>query len=423
MKSFNMPGNFRFTLQKSVFMFFFLFYSKSVSSFSTMLLQPKLPPIVFVHGMKGCHLIKRPQINAYKIQTRNSPEKVWLDPSMLANIRNPELSLPLEWSGETQHFDDVIAGEAIDYIKLQVTSQKTINLASVYGPFLDKARTSGRDVFIFTWDWRRDLHEATILLEKFLESVLQESNGLPIQIVAHSMGGLLTLPIINRKPTLFAGVFFAGVPFGTGINYLQDIHAGNTVGLNRNLLPPHVLTTFSSHWLFFPENPLESDVVDAYGRTVPINFYDVNEWENLGLGIFNSKLYPDVDRKSHRNHLSKALQRAQMFRRLLVCNNEIECPPITIISGNQHKVVNQVLVKNEGPSSLEYKWDFRNGRAVPSDGRIDFDKSLPPNGIPYDLIASKATHVNLLNDNIPFLWSKIEAQAYQSLKNKNTLVF
>mmetsp|Transcript_35934 Transcript_35934/g.47422 ORF Transcript_35934/g.47422 Transcript_35934/m.47422 type:complete len:414 (-) Transcript_35934:88-1329(-) len=376
----------------------------------------KKPPLVLIHGMKGSHLQKRKAEDSQR-----DLERAWLTTPGLLSLETPELSLPLDWSGNTQLCDDLEVGSTIDSVKIRLTKNLKLDLVPIYGPFMQQALLSDRDFFTFEWDWRRDLGEATVLLEDFLMKLSAKYDGQSVQVVAHSMGGLITLPIVNKKPELFAGIIFAGVPFGTGINYLTDIHTGYTAGFNKRMFAPHVLATFASHWIFFPENSKESDIVDVgTGEMLPFDFYTVQDWEKYSLGIFNPSQYPTVDKERYRNHLQNALNRAKLFRRKLVCKPDLKYPPIAVVSGNQHATVNQVLVSRDGSNNLS--WDFLNGRAVEGDGRIDFAKSFPPEGIPYEAIASSAKHVNLLNEDISDLWQVIEDQAKITTERKVLIV-
>ena len=44
------------------------------------------------------------------------------------------------------------------------------------------------------------------------------------------------------------------------------------------------------------------------------------------------------------------------------------------------------------------KWTFEIKTEIGGDGAVDHRGSLPPEGIPYKLYQSTATHVSLLND-------------------------
>ena len=49
----------------------------------------------------------------------------------------------------------------------------------------------------------------------------------PVQIVAHSLGGLMTFAAMRDHPEKYSpGAVVVGVPFGTGIQYFQDLHKG-----------------------------------------------------------------------------------------------------------------------------------------------------------------------------------------------------
>jgi alpha-beta hydrolase superfamily lysophospholipase len=49
----------------------------------------------------------------------------------------------------------------------------------------------------------------------------------PVQIIAHSLGGLMTFAAMRDHPEKYSpGAVVVGVPFGTGIQYFQDLHKG-----------------------------------------------------------------------------------------------------------------------------------------------------------------------------------------------------
>lgn len=48
-----------------------------------------------------------------------------------------------------------------------------------------------------------------------------------MQIVAHSLGGLMAFAAMREHPEKYSpGAVVVGVPFGTGIQYFQDLHKG-----------------------------------------------------------------------------------------------------------------------------------------------------------------------------------------------------
>lgn len=63
------------------------------------------PPIVFIHGIKGCSL-------------RRGRKQVYLTVSQLLSLDTPDLSLPIEWDDKTnrQGTDGVTPGEPLENV-------------------------------------------------------------------------------------------------------------------------------------------------------------------------------------------------------------------------------------------------------------------------------------------------------------------
>jgi hypothetical protein len=121
-----------------------------------------------------------------------------------------------------------------------------------------------RPTAVFSYDWRRPLPELCADLHEFCETTFP---GQPVQILAHSLGGLMTFAAMRAHPEKYApGAVVAGVPFETGIQYLQDLHKGYYTELDRcRQFTPEVQFTMSSHWSFFPisKKRLEDRFVDV----------------------------------------------------------------------------------------------------------------------------------------------------------------
>jgi hypothetical protein len=124
-----------------------------------------------------------------------------------------------------------------------------------------------RPTAIFSYDWRRPLPELCTELNEFCE---EKFPGQPVQILAHSLGGLMTFAAMRANPEKYApGAVVAGVPFETGIQYLQDLHKGYYTELDRcRQFTPDKQFSMSSHWSFFPVNKerLEDRFIDVTER-------------------------------------------------------------------------------------------------------------------------------------------------------------
>jgi hypothetical protein len=290
------------------------------------------------------------------------------------------------------------------------------------------------------------------------------------------------------------GAVMVGVPFGTGMQYLQDLHKGyfTELGTCRQFLPPTQFT-FSSHWSFFPTSTNEigdlfvdvteedQDTIEfeadlstigkktnrteisssirrpaTPGKRIPIDFYSPDEWEKHEIGIFdpyykNNHIIDDNTISEYKQHMKIQMDDAKRWRNTILAplvgnnttssnknKNTHNMPPIIICSTNTIPTVNQILrrrrrtttprtgsgknkVSDYFPGSLLslmekkeqikekelddaasqeedqqkdccWEYDYGSGQSVPGDGRIDYDKSFPPNGVKYKTVDITSLH-------------------------------
>ena len=264
----------------------------------------------------------------------------------------------------------------------------------VYAPFLDWASASGRVFRPFTYDWRRDNQENADEFVKFLEKVSAENGGARVQVAAHSMGGLIAFVVLNRRPDLFHSVLFAGVPFGSSISFLEDMHSGTSNGFNKRILNPQVLFTFVSPYSLFPADPKESGLADVHGNRIVHDWFSVDDWARQKLGIFAISGSGGVTAEQ-REHLRKALNRARQFRSWLAFKKSVPYPPIAVLASDARPTLLTVI--RNGPRSVR-GWDFITAPKKPGDERVDFERAITPAGVPHSVFKSSRAHEDLLND-------------------------
>ena len=334
--------------------------------------QSLFPPLVFVHGFKG------------SVLSDSKGGVRWITWQQAFGLSASDLSLPLHRNGEVQQRDELVARVPLRAVAWQ----------DVYARFLNWASTSGQVFRAFAYDWRRDNLENTAEFIKFLEKVSRENGGARIQVVAHSMGGLITFVALNRHCDLFHSVLLAGVPFGHTISFLEDMHAGTATGLNWRILSPQVLFTFGSMYCFFPWNTPASGLVEQNGDRIAHDWYSADDWERHKLGLF-ATIEPDSVTGEQRSHLRKALARAREFRSLLVCRKDgsFHYPPIAVLASDAHPTLSRVV--KGGPRAAG--WDFQEASKEPGDGRVIFTGAMPPQGVPYAVYKTARQHGDLLN--------------------------
>eukprot|EP00956_Cyclotella_meneghiniana_P031052 scaffold80420_cov49-Cyclotella_meneghiniana.AAC.6 len=318
-----------------------------------------------------------------------------------------------------------------------------------------------RPTAVFSYDWRRSLPELCTDLHDFCETTFP---GQPVQILAHSMGGLMAFAAMRSHPEKYdPGAVVVGVPFETGIQYLQDLHKGYYTELDRcRQFIPESQFTMSSHWSFFPisKKRLEDRFVDVSkqfsndppsdyqvqvkfdadvsgigkptstlqptveGENAYFNFYDPNEWEMHQLGVFGPEYDDKIDdsqRKAYKQHMQIQMTAAKEWRAKVLGECESEdngkktdrddtmanvsnFPPFVACASDKVPTVNQILRrKRQLPTTLNHtggnksvlnKWeyDYINGRSVPGDGRIDYDKAFPPSFIAHKKVTLDSAH-------------------------------
>ncbi len=237
---------------------------------------------------------------------------------------------------------------------------------------------------------------------EFLDGVSRRFGGQKVQIVGHSMGGLIGFVALKRRPDLVHSVLFAGVPFGPLTGFLEDMHAGTAVGLNRRILSPEVLFTFVSPYCLFSLTPTKSDLEDENGNTIVHNWYAEADWERHKLGIFGM-LEPAEITDEQRLHLRTALARAKEFRSLFVRSNEnsFKYPPIAVLASDSRETLSTIV--KGGPRAVR-GWDFGEAPKELGDGRVPFRRALPPKGVPYEVYKTAREHGDLLNDIYVVSW-------------------
>lgn len=324
-------------------------------------------PLVFIHGIKGSRLV----------DSRGNTR--WLSGWQALGLSSPELGLPLAWEGDAQKTDGVTAAGILDRVVVVpwIAEQK------IYSPWLRAARGLA-PLLEFSYDWRRDNLENVQRFETFLRGI-----GRPARVVAHSMGGLVTLALLNRHPELFSSVVFAGVPFKGGIGFLPDLHSGTANGLNRRILSQEILASFPSVYCLFPER--SDSLMTSNGWPLPTEFFKATQWQERRIGQFRAG---HVAETKFVGFFQKALDRAHAFRRELVAK-DIKYPPILVVNGRSFPTLSQAI--ENGPKSVA-GWDFESAPKVPGDGRVQETHSTPPAPIPFELFQSTAEHSELLSD-------------------------
>ncbi|GAA5901425.1 hypothetical protein JCM5296_003006 [Sporobolomyces johnsonii] len=217
-------------------------------------------------------------------------KRLWIPLKVGFGIRKADLRLGLEDEDELRSTETVIPGRMLMQIggvidlgkrlkdKLKSVAASSAATPSSPFPFTSSFSAPPPDperpplrFHSFGYDWRRSLHLSSAELLAFLQKLKEESakrgegkdgKGLGATVIAHSMGGLVTLHAlaIAPDPTVFRGIVFAGTPFQGCVNILGPL--GQDQGLKRNpeVGSPRVVFSWRSSFYFLPRPPYHSSL-------------------------------------------------------------------------------------------------------------------------------------------------------------------
>lgn len=323
----------------------------------------KKPPLILVPGLKNCKLM----------DTRTGKTK-WVHAKHVIGLESSDIRLPMRLENETQQARDKLTPQSlVDHV----------GMADFFGKFLEYART--RDFHSYLYDWRRDILETASDFVDFVRKVHKQTKQ-KVQIVAFSMGGIITYLSMPEISGIVQSVLFVGVPFGTGVGYLKDMHKGCRVGLNASLLTPEVLFTFPSNYLWVPRD--KSGLVDERGRPISMDWHSADAWIKHRMSVFqHAKNRKDPRLKAF---LQWCLDRSLLVRQLM-SSIKLDKPPRFGIMATIHlPTPDEVMKTKDG-------FEFHDVKHVMGDGRIptDYRIKIP---YPYKFYLSTKSHGEMMTD-------------------------
>lgn len=196
---------------------------------------------------------------------------------------------------------------------------------TIYGKFINALKkyiSLDHELIFFHYDWRQDLMITIAQLKVLIERIIQENSG-PIDIICHSMGGLITSYILQTMDVnVIRKVFFIAVPFQGSPKILIDLIYGSRLGLNKTLLSTKAMSSFPSVYYLLPR------YFDAIAEN---DLFDLNTWEKLKLGYLTKH-----NDKKQLNFLTSQLEAVNEFYKKLESVEHIVCNTTKLIFINNH---------------------------------------------------------------------------------------
>ncbi|MDP3792701.1 MAG: alpha/beta fold hydrolase [bacterium] len=182
---------------------------------------PAKTPVLIIPGIAGSEL-------------KNGDDLIWADLGQMFLDINDEFlteNLGLDEDGQSINIG-IQTGEAIEKV---LGGVPVVNINIFEGlrlRLIDSGYSLNQDLFYFPYDWRLDLNGTASLLADKIEEIKSQTGAEKINIVAHSMGGLLAKEYVrqNNKDSIDK-LIFVGTPHLGAPKAGKIILAGDRMGI------------------------------------------------------------------------------------------------------------------------------------------------------------------------------------------------
>lgn len=328
------------------------------------------PPLVVIPGAFGSRL-----------RDRRTGREVWPGSSaLLITSSYRGLELDIDPATLEPRADDIEAYEVFReglgrdfYGQVLQTLQRAGGYARCGA--CELPRPDRRNFYVYTYDFRLDNLCAVRGLHELIERI-RADYGDPrqqVDVLAHSNGGLLAryyarygtadLPESGAFAPTGAGasairrLLLVGTPNLGTIQPVLSYLRGEEVGLRR--IPQEVIATCTGAPQMMP-HPAVPWLVDARGRVLDRDLYDIGTWRDLGWSVFDPRVAERAAR-SHgggaagarhvailREYLAKHLQRGRRFMESLAVPAPGAEPPLHVFGGDCELTLARILVEKLG---------------------------------------------------------------------------
>lgn len=294
------------------------------------------PPVILIPGLTGSQLINSKTGQIVWFKTRR--------------VRTDDLRLPISPDLTANH-DSLVAGDIIRDVKAALLPR-----TDIYGGFVTALETSGgyregrwdappprgfeNTIYVFAYDWRRDIVENARLLVHKIETLKQKFGrpDLKFDVVGHSMGGLIAryaamygdadLPTGDPTPTWagarhFRRIIVMGTPNeGSPLSLRNILNGVALLGVEINLPFVQNLSKFDIFTL-----PAAFELLPAPGtlrafdenlRPIDVDVYDPATWTKYGWNPIDdkdfSKEFSAAEQKQASAYFTVVLDRAKRFQ-------------------------------------------------------------------------------------------------------------
>lgn len=364
---------------------------------STTINNPDQVPIIFIPGITGS-----------KLKNKSDHQEIWPqgywqlmthDFAELATQINPKTLEAITDQQEAYSITDRVAGRDF-YNKLIAVLE---NVAGFRQAIPGTKASHLKHYYVFPYDWRQDNAITAKKLHNFIEQIRKDYNKphLKVDIIAHSMGGLITRYYLrygpqdvldsNELPVNLSGaknlrrVVLLGTPNFGSISSINTMIDG--LPLVFNSIEPQTLATMPSMYQLFP-HALNDWLINHDGKVLQRDQFDINLWQKFEWSIFNPDIKKEIINQNGAEYyqtlirfFEKHLERARRFVWSLSVPYEKTESKIIAFGGDCHLTPARVVIEEiDGesvlrmtPSSIKNKTadvDYNEIMLEPGDGTV-----------------------------------------------------
>jgi pimeloyl-ACP methyl ester carboxylesterase len=360
------------------------------------------PPVVVIHGVLGGRLADAG--TGREVWPASTWKLLFSDYRALRLNIDPETLEPQSDDLRVTGITDQAAGRDFYGRILQVLRE-----AGGYEP-ADPGQpvTSGGKVYyVFSYDWRQDNVETVRRLDEFIEQIRRDHGdpSLEVDIIAHSMGGLVTryytrygtrdvldgdeFPVDSHGASRVRRAILLGTPNLGSAKAIRTLMEGFELGFEG--VPAEVVATFPSTYQLLP-HPLNEWIIKSDGQPLDRDLFDPDVWRRFEFSVFapevRGRILDEFDDPQAGADYLDTLERffeRQLFRaRRFVWSLTVPVPDAdvryVVFGGDCDLTPARILVEEVDGESVVRLWPGEVTQPVPG---VDYDMLMlePGDGV------------------------------------------
>lgn len=267
--------------------------------------NPDQPPVVIIHGALGSRL--RDSVTGKELWPGSLAKVLFSDYRTLRLEIDPDTLQPMPSAIVANGIAKSLAG--VDFYGRIMSALEDV--AGYEAAVPGTPATHGEKRFyVFGYDWRQDNVVTVRELNDFIEEIRDDYKepGLKVDVIAHSMGGLITryfvrygttdvlddneFPINGHGAQRIRRVILLGTPNLGSIGALRTLIRGYTIGLGT--VPPDVVATFPSTYQVLP-HAITDWFVTMDGRPLQRDQFDADKfWDAFQYSVFSEEVKQNI---------------------------------------------------------------------------------------------------------------------------------